>query len=237
MPRPPKKENEGNPLKKLRQALGKHGIPMPQHTLARRLDLSPETVKAIEAGRRRQGDLGDDLIQRIYVRLGAIWSAGDQKWSTAEPGVPLSLEYCDRRQAAEFDRDTETHAMCLRLLLLLYYTPNSDFKGVVDTVEAKMEEVMKQFHFRPDGKDRDWLNTRMHILPKPRGELKGYRPEDGDPNDIVYVRRRPVWPEGQKQLFDFTHRLECITPRNRTCLRARSPKNATQRPLSHPRGT
>src|SRR5271165_6435207 len=110
MPRPPKKENEENPLKKLREALGKHGIPMPQHTLARRLDLSPETVKAIEAGRRRQGDLGDDLIQRIYVRLGAIWSAGDQKWSTAEPGVPLSIEYCDRRQAAEFDRDTETHA-------------------------------------------------------------------------------------------------------------------------------
>jgi hypothetical protein len=92
----------------------------------------------------------------------------------------------------------ETHAMCLRLLLLLDYTPDRDFKGVVDTVEAKMEEVMKQFHFRPDGKDIDWLNTRMHLLPKPRGELKGYRPEDGDPNDLVYVRHRPIWPEGPK---------------------------------------
>jgi hypothetical protein len=215
MPRLPRKENEGNPLRKLREALGRHGIPMPQHVLARRLDLAPDTVKAIEAGRRRQGCLGNDLFQRIYIRLGAIWSAGERQWCRADSRNPISLEYCDLWKTAEIDRDRETHAMCLRLLLLLDYTPEKDFKGVVDTVEGKMEEVMKQFHFWPDGKDIDWLNTRLHLLPMRRGELTAYRSEAGDPNDIVYVRHRPTWPAGERKLFDFTHRLEFMTPRNR----------------------
>jgi transcriptional regulator with XRE-family HTH domain len=198
MPRPPKKENEDNPLRKLRTALGRAGVPMPQHQLAELLGLSPETVKSIEAGRRRNLGLDDRLLDTIYVLFGANWSPKDRKWFSIGSDEPFTREHYQRWREASFDRDVETHALMLRLMLILDYAPERKFSQIANTVETKLQEVLKEFDYRPDNHDMDWLNTRVWIAPD---------------SDNVYRRHRPIWSARKGLLFSFRYRRHFLTPR------------------------
>ena len=162
MPRPPKKGNEDNPLRRLRDALGTDQAPIPQHELAELLNLSPETVKSIEAGRR---SLTEKLLEWIYVNLGAYWSERQRTWTSIGSREPFTREASDRWRQAGLDRDLESHSLMLRLMLLLEYAPEEKFKQIADTVEAKLQEVLLEFDYRPDNKDVDWFNTQLRIVP------------------------------------------------------------------------
>lgn len=200
MARPPKEENKDNPLRKLREVLGGDDTPVPQQQLAEFLGVSPETIKAIEGGKRQRGGLNEEILGRAYINLGAYWSETDQAWFSAGNGESFSREHGERWRKAGFDRDIETHALVLRLLLLLDYAPSRKFKRVADTVELKIREILKEFGYQPDNHDADWQNTKVQMIRNDQGR---------------YVRRRPIWAARQGELFDFSYRKDFVTPRNR----------------------
>lgn len=188
MPRPPKKENEHNPLRKLREALGVDGNPIPQYEIAALLGLSTETIKSIEVGRLR---VTEKLLEKIYLDLGASWSKKTLVWIDAAGGEPFTLKHSERWCQAGFNRDVETDAMLLRLMVVLDSAPKEKFKKIVDTVEVKLQEILQEFGYQPGYQDVDWRDTQLAII------ALGNR---------GYVRSRSINADGERELFDFSYR-------------------------------
>lgn len=76
-------------------------------------------------------------------------------------------------------------------MLLLDYAPDRKFKQIANTVEVKFQEILREFDYRPDDHDVDWLNTRLWIARDEKGE---------------YRRNRPIWAAYKGSLFDFRRR-------------------------------
>jgi transcriptional regulator with XRE-family HTH domain len=193
MARPPRKGNEDNPLRKLREALGTDGLPLPQHKLAELLGVSPETVKSIEAGRR---GITEKLDEWIAIHLGAWWFEKARYWVSIGTLEPLNPENSRGWRKATFDRELETHALMLRLMLVLEYAPEKRFREIADTVEMKLQEILQEFDYSPDAHDPpdrhdpDWISTELRLVPDDRGSYRRHR--KGSLSDF---RRRMGIPE------------------------------------------
>jgi DNA-binding XRE family transcriptional regulator len=206
MARHPRPENENHPLKKLRQALSPDGIdPITQQELARILELSPETIRSFEAGRRRPGELSHVVKTKAFVNAGAMWSQKGEEWLSNFTGQPYSREHYLAWRKPLRNREQEIHALCLKLLVLLQSTGDRDFQAVCDHVESFLDDSCQAFAIKirdPDFKAAAWIGVPVDKSGAAVGDghgIAGYRrAREGLFGD---------WREDKEKLFDFTRKL------------------------------
>lgn len=214
MPRPPKPENLKNPLRKLRMALGAPNFPMPQHELGKILGISPETIKSLEAGRRRGGKPNQQIANATFRYLGALWNEERAEWEFCFTG--RSYERVDRRhwRSAQIDRNTEIHGLCLRMILLLQRVDEKDFGVVSDTIAQNLADLGNRYGIELN----DGVNLTMLPIWKDgkEPEWNEENPSEGMENIIGYRRCRDEWTLEEKdgkwrkrkpRLFDFRDKL------------------------------
>jgi DNA-binding XRE family transcriptional regulator len=208
MPRRPRKENEGNPLRQLRVALGFQGKLMPQHELGRILGISPETIKSLEAGRRRKGmPPGEPIRTAVFTYLGALWwpGVGGQEfgWSFPFSGEPYTRAHYEQWKKAPFDRVIEIHALCVKLIALLQAAPDRDFRVVVDTLENAMAEILDRFKLKVELEF-----SEAALVGDPIYEDDVVTGQLSDVTAYARSRRHLFWGKKRKgKLLDFRHKL------------------------------
>src|ERR1700740_1122354 len=114
MARHPRPKNVNNPLRRLRVALAKDGVPMSQDALSKKIGVPVDTIKSTEAGRLGKGMPGKPIRDAIFTHLGVVWNDQAKEWRFLFGNLPPSLEKVERYHAAPIDRETEIHAICLQ---------------------------------------------------------------------------------------------------------------------------
>ena len=212
MPKPPKAENVNNPLKRLRTILD-----LSQPAFATVLGVSPNTIASMEVAGRRK--LKQDIFRRIACFTGAILV--DNQWSFFFTGAKYTKDSYAHWRLARFDRERETHAACLRLLILLQSCVDRDFLTLIERTENFIAERRTQYDIAI--KDPDFTNAGYRTgIPVNKDELQrasedespiGYRWErcsmymEDDPKEDSrgFVNYAASHPEKHTkiELFDF----------------------------------
>jgi hypothetical protein len=181
---------------------------MPQHELGKILGVSPETIKSVEGGRLRQGGLSRAIRDAAFIQFGALWQDETAEWLFFLTAEPYTRAHYDWWKSAAFDRASEIHASCLRLITLLQATRDVDFRAVIDTLDSHLIDVQERYGIKI--KDPDFDAAEMDsLLPVWKDGV-----ETGNFADIVgYRRSRPLFERKRKpKLFDFRAKLEKTEP-------------------------
>jgi DNA-binding XRE family transcriptional regulator len=201
MARHPKPENANNPLRRLRQALAKDGVAMGQDELSKRIGVPVDTIKSVEAGRLSKGMPSRAIQKAIFVHLGVRWHPEEKEWSFLFSQEDPSREDVERYRAAEPDRDTEIHALCLRLICLLQKVPKKNFGVIADTIDDFLVNKAEEQKV-----DTSSVGAGLELHPVWRNEK-----ESPFMSDIIgYRRKREQWVKkgsAKRKLFDFRDRL------------------------------
>jgi hypothetical protein len=207
MPRSPKKEHLDNPLRKLREALGTQGKPMPQWKLAAALKLPLETLKSIELGRFREGIPSPQTMEFILSEFGAHWVEKRKEWDFILPGIPYTLANYERWKKASFDRETEIDTLCAGLISLLQRATDSQFASASDAVYRALHEIAKKSGVSV--MDPDFLRMDLAIV-----NIWPSEKHTRTPADIIGFRRERDChePKPKEALFDFRDKLKPAAP-------------------------
>jgi hypothetical protein len=217
MARHPKPENANNPLRRLRKALAKDGVPMSQGTLSKMIGVPVDTIKSTETARLGRGMPSPAVRAAIFTHLGILWNEEASEWRFLFSGAVPSREDVDKYRTAPIDREVEIHALCLRLICLLQTVPQKRFAVVADTINAFLLDVAKDQNV-----DTAQAGASLELHPVWRDGT-----ESGDPADIIgYERKREAWMwhktaagwkkrNSKGKLFDFRDRLSPRRPKSR----------------------
>jgi hypothetical protein len=209
MARHPKPENADNPLRRLRKALAKDGIPMTQEVLSRMTGTQLDTIKSTEAGRLARGMPSATIRDAIFMHLGILWDQETKEWGFLFGGTPPSLENVEKYRNAPVDRTTEIHALCSHLICLLQVVPMKRFPVVADTVQDFLLGLAREYNVDTAAAG---ASLELHPIWRDAKESEDYA-------DIVgYERKRESWMwektasgwkkrNGKRKLFDFRDRL------------------------------
>jgi hypothetical protein len=219
MGRKAKLKNRNNPIKLLRSALGSgNNRPMTARELSKVLRVPPDTLRAIECGRLRGGELSEVIKHRAFVALGALWNDRARSWQFTYREEPYQRRHYDSWQATGFNREEEIHALCVKLIALLQSTEDRFSRAAIDDIENFFEEVRSRFEV--EIKDADYSNFRLAIgfslkegLTSKGCTLEDNRIDKKDP-PVRYDRIRFPFKAGfglrKPELFDFRYKLHDI---------------------------
>jgi hypothetical protein len=164
MPRPPKPENALNPVRLLRRALAdKNQAVATQGQLSTWLGVPVETIKSLEAGRRRQGALNDRIIDAALIYLGARWNPKKSQWENLL-GQSYNRSHLELWRSADFDRDDVIRALKEKLTALLLSTPDRSFPMVTDMLCDAINKVQDHFQFPMKKEDARYFEVGLGLV-------------------------------------------------------------------------
>jgi hypothetical protein len=156
MARPPKKENERNPLRLLRGLLAKEGGgPITQNELSKIIDVPVNTIRPVEAGLR---PLTDGILSKVYRGTGARWEKQKKRWVRARilpMHVSSALIFDEVFPDSKKDKDEPFTYALFKEFLQIRSVP-----GDSEDIDRIRDKINLLFLLIPDD---DWWNLYLRI--------------------------------------------------------------------------
>jgi hypothetical protein len=162
-----------------------------------------DTIKSTEAARLSKGMPSRAIQRAIFIHLGVRWHQEEGEWSFLFSQREPSREDVERYRAAPVDRETEIHALCLRLICLLQGVSGKKFGVVADTIDDFLVDIAEEQNV-----DTSSVGAGLELHPVWRDGKESLLMS----GVIGYQRKREQWAamkkgRGKRKLFDFRDQL------------------------------
>jgi hypothetical protein len=228
---------KSSPLFKLRRILGERS-PMPQNEFAAKIDVSLDTIQAIETGRR---GLTQGVLKKIVTALWAVWDPKGSRWMLqyASPPQEFTRELFGQYQSFIVKkapiRESDPEVIKMRIDALFETVAADSWMKLYWRIQEALEQCLADLDFRDRGKLKAlfgitedqihfsgmvgkplWLQ-RTYRWPTPQYELKKYFNQEAKHySALARSKSDPVTRSGQMEMTALTPRARLSRVRTPT---------------------